>query len=475
MAQVQEKTWFETHWGFAEGVAVAADWIRDLEASDSRIHKEKVIEKALVAANLGSAHAQCFLMNAYAAYNPFFTYNVKKVPETQGLTQQENPWTQFWGLLEGLRTRSITGHAARDRIQEISQRFDSSEWNGLARRVLIKDLRCGISEKTLNKILKNTQWEIPVFTCQLAKDSADHEHKMTGRARLEIKLDGVRVITVIQGRNVTMYSRNGKVFDNFGHLEDEIANILHKLRTRLSVSNNLATGSSIFGQGFVLDGEVVGRSFQELMRQAHRKSNVAATDSHYYIFDWLPLEDFKRGHWNAQQHKRLAGLESVREVLAEDSKLHILPGIEVDLDTAEGRDQTRRYAQDSVAGGYEGIMIKNLDAPYECKRSTFWMKWKPTITVDLNIVGFEEGTGRNEGRLGAIICEGVDNERNIRVNVGSGLSDSDRDQYWIHRDRILGRVVEVMADAVTQNQDGSYSLRFPRFVRFRGFEAGEKI
>ena len=176
------------------------------------------------------------------------TYNVKKVPETQGLTNQENPWTQFWGLLEGLRTRSITGHAARDKIEEISQRFDSSEWNGLARRVLIKDLRCGISEKTLNKILKGTQWEIPVFTCQLAKDSEDHEHKMTGRARLEIKLDGVRVITVIQGNNVTMYSRNGKVFDNFGHLEDEIRDILPKIRAALVVGHTFGSAGSVFAR-----------------------------------------------------------------------------------------------------------------------------------------------------------------------------------------------------------------------------------
>jgi len=90
-------------------------------------------------------------------------------------------------------------------------------------------------------------------------------------------------------------------------------------------------------------------------------------------------------------------------------------------------------------------------------------------------VGFEQGTGRNRDRLGAIICEGDDNGRSISVNVGSGLSDSDRDDFWSRRDLLLGRIVEVQADAVTQNQDGSYSLRFPRFLRFRGFEPGEKI
>ena len=152
-----------------------------------------------------------------------------------------------------------------------------------------------------------------------------------------------------------------------------------------------------------------------------------------------------------------------------------MPGLDVDLDTAEGHDIMRRFAEDAVAQGFEGIMIKDTDAPYECKRSSFWMKWKPTITVDLNIVGFEEGTGRNEGRLGAIICEGEDNGRLINVNVGSGLSDADRDEYWSARDKLLGDVIEVAADAVTQNQDGTYSLRFPRFVRFRGFEPGEKL
>jgi DNA ligase-1 len=168
-------------------------------------------------------------------------------------------------------------------------------------------------------------------------------------------------------------------------------------------------------------------------------------------------------------------LEDYRAVFDTTDCVRIMDGIEVDLDTAEGHDVMRRYATDAVDAGFEGIMIKDLGAPYECRRSTFWMKWKPTITVDLNIIGFEEGTGRNTGRLGAIICEGVDDDRNIRVNVGSGFSDSDRDGYWNSRNELLGDVVEVMADAVTQNQDGTYSLRFPRFVRFRGFEPGEKL
>ena len=444
--------------------AVSASWIRDLESSDSRIHKEKVIEKALMAAKLGSADAQAFLFNCYQAYNPFYTFNVKQVPETEGLENRANPWPRFWALLEDLRTRGISGHRARDAIQECAEQFDSDNWNTLCRRVIIKDLRCGISEKTLNKVLGKTEWRIPVFGCQLAQDSTNHPKKLRGIKRLECKLDGVRVLAVVSGASCVLYSRNGKEFENFPQIAEAI------LDNRKAFQWGRGTGGH-----FVLDGEIVGESFQKLMRQAHRKSNAETTDMVYHIFDILPLEAFKEGHWNAQQYKRLEWLESARNQLMETDCLRIMNGLEVDLDTAEGHDIMQRYAEDAVAEGFEGIMIKAMDAPYECKRSDFWMKWKPVISVDLEIVGFEEGTGRNAGRLGAIICEGEDHGRRIRVNVGSGLSDNDRDGYWAGRDNLLGHLVEIQADAVTQNQDGTYSLRFPRFLRFRDFDAGEKV
>jgi DNA ligase-1 len=455
----------ETDYSYSRFDAImAAGWIRDLESSDSRIHKEKVIEKALMAARLGSADAQCFLFNCYQAYNPFYVFGIRQVPETTGLTGRDNPWTQFWAMLESLRTRSVTGNRAREAIERMSQQFDSEEWNILARRVLIKDLRCGISEKTINKVVGRTEYKIPIFSCQLAQDSTDHPKKMKGVKRLECKLDGVRVLAVVSGANVTLYSRNGKEFENF----PQIAQAIQDNRKALAVPNHTS-------YSYVLDGEIVGESFQKLMKQAHRKSDAVTDSMVYHMFDIIPLDSFIEGHYNAQQHKRIEMLERVRAKLPADGPLQIMNGLDVDLDTAEGHDIMQRYAEAAVEGGFEGIMIKSLDAPYQCKRSDSWMKWKPTISVDLNIVGFEEGTGRNKNRLGAIICEGDDNDRRIRVNVGSGFSDTLRDEYWASRDQLLGHLVEVQADAVTQNQDGTYSLRFPRFLRFRDFEAGDKV
>ena len=116
-----------------------------------------------------------------------------------------------------------------------------------------------------------------------------------------------------------------------------------------------------------------------------------------------------------------------------------------------------------------------MDAIYESKRSVSWLKQKPFIEVSLEVTNVEEGTGKNEGKLGALVCSGVDDGKTIVVNVGSGFTDDLRSDFWNSRDSLPGQIVEVRADAVTQNQDGTYSLRFPRFLRFRGFVAGEKI
>jgi DNA ligase-1 len=446
---------------------MSASWINKLNESDSRLHKEDVIKQALEACVLGSTNSQVFLGFLKACYNPYVTFGVKQIPDSVGITGAENPWTEFNELMLQLSQRRLTGHAARDAIQEISERFDSSEWNTFLAPVLRRDMRAGISDKTINKICKGTDYEIPIFGCQLATNS-EGRPEMKGTKRLEPKLDGVRALFMVipgdDGDITTIcFSRNGKQFDNFGHIEEQIRD---NYTTIVRACVGADQGRSLIN-GFVLDGEVIGNTFQELMRQARRKSDVQADDSVFNIFDIIPLQDFRRGHWNAQLRKRIALLDNMRPVIHNMPNVELLPHIMVDLDTAAGKDQLERYARDNVNAGFEGIMIKELEAPYQCKRSTDWMKWKPTITVDLEVIGVEEGTGRNLGRLGALVCAGVDDGKEISVNVGSGFSDGDRDDYWTNRNLVIGRTCEVLCDVITQNQDGTYSLRFPRFVRFR--------
>jgi DNA ligase-1 len=451
---------------------MSASWINKLNESDGRLHKEDVLKQALEAATLGSTNAQNFLTLLKVCYNPYVTFGVKQVPDRlfndDIEVDSENPWEDFNNLLCELGQRGLTGHAARDAIEEMSHRFDSVEWNTFCAPVIRRDMRAGISSTTINKICKKTDYEIPVFGCQLATNS-EGRPEMRGTKRLEPKLDGVRVLMVVIHSDsgditITCYSRNGKVFENFTHIEEQVRDNYLKI---VRASGKAKDESRALTEGFVFDGEVIGNSFQELMRQARRKENVQANDSVFNIFDVIPLQDFRRGHWNAQLRKRIALLEAIRPVVDEMPNVELLPHITVDLDSFEGKSQLERYAKDNVNAGFEGIMIKELEAPYECKRNTFWMKWKPTITVDLEVIGVEEGTGRNVGRLGALVCNGTDDGKEITVNVGSGFSDADRDNLWSDRNLVIGRTVEILCDIITQNQDGTYSLRFPRFVRFR--------
>jgi DNA ligase-1 len=193
------------------------------------------------------------------------------------------------------------------------------------------------------------------------------------------------------------------------------------------------------------------------------------------LFDIIPVSEFQRGESSMGQGRRSKLLRSMKPTFDLIGSSDVIPQKEVDLDSYVGELEFKEYNKEAIEAGFEGIMIKTVDAPYECKRSTSWLKMKPFIEVSLEITDVEEGTGKNEGRLGAFVCSGLDDGRQITVNVGSGFSDDDRIEYWANRDTQPGQVVEVRADAITQNQDGTYSLRFPRFLRFRGFAVGEKI
>jgi DNA ligase-1 len=432
--------------------------ISTLEDHNSRLDKEAII---LAQADAGNKE---FFEGARLALDPMITFGLKQIPEKKDEDGSGLDWDSFSLIITGFVNRSLTGNLARDTVAKMMKSATKAQWNGWYRRILIKDLRCGVSEKTVNKVVEKKwpDYAIPIFSCQLAHDSANHESKVSGQKLIEVKLDGVRVITIVypDGR-VDMFSRNGKELVNFPHVTEQISAVVKKTPPPYAL---------------VLDGEIMSSSFQDLMTQVHRKSDVKANDAILNLFDMCPLEDFEKGFWDKSQTVRSqmvqAWVEQNNEMLP---NVTCLANELVDLDTDAGQLRYKEINAQAVTGGYEGIMIKDPEAGYECKRSVAWLKLKPFIEVSLEVVDVEEGTGRNVGRLGAIVCQGVDDGKAIRVNVGSGFSDSDRDIFWTSRDSLLGQIVEVRADAVTQNQDGTYSLRFPRFLRFRGFQVGEKL
>ena len=112
---------------------------------------------------------------------------------------------------------------------------------------------------------------------------------------------------------------------------------------------------------------------------------------------------------------------------------------------------------------WEGVML-NLYTPYECKRTKNLIKVKKFFSCDIKCTGIEEGSGRNKGTLGALICDYKGNT----VNVGTGFSDKDRKQIWQHPEDVINKIITVKYKEETKNKDGGLSIQFPVFetVRF---------
>jgi len=430
--------------------------IKDLELHNLRTNKEQIIR---VQAEAGNTE---FFEGCRLALDCMITFGVKKIPEKDKDEGQGLSWNGFLQLATALSERQLTGNDAQTAIAHARMKATQEQWNYWFRRILIKDMRAGFSEKTINKVVENDfkNYAISQFSVQLAHDSANHESKVVGERLIEVKLDGVRVLAIVYPTGaVNLFSRNGKQLANFPLVEQQ-----------------LSKHAKLFTEPTVLDGEIMSASFQDLMKQIHRKDDIKSTDAVLNLFDILTLKDFQAGRSARTQLERSAWLSQWYQSVSDHMPNVTIVGQElVNLDTEQGQKRYKDINQQAIEGGYEGLLIKDPEAVYQCKRSVAWLKLKPFIEVSLEVKDVEEGTGRNDGRLGALVCEGTDDGKNICVNVGSGFSDGDRTGFWSARDALVGQIVEVRADAVTQNQDGTYSLRFPRFLRFRGFEVGEKL
>ncbi len=451
----------------------AVSIINALAATPKRTEKEQILMDTFM-----QGHRE-FFVGAQLAYDILVTFGVKRAAE---ITEEDDtPGTftfdDFLVLLGKLRRRELTGHAARDAMIAAAETCHAPTWNTFYRRVILKDLKCGVELSTINKVLKklsDTEDDaktlmIPDFSCQLAQDGAkpEHQKKVSGRKMLDVKLDGVRLLTILdkEAGTVTQYTRNGKVNENFTEVRESLMSLMADL-----------PGS------VVIDGEIVSVNFQDLMKQVNRRDGVNTAAARLAVFDIIPLAAFQAGICTTSQehrHEILANLD-LEGVFKKHTNglVYVVPKVVVDLNTPEGQVTFKEFNKAAIEAGYEGIMVKEPTAPYELKRSFAWLKIKPFIEVSLTIVGYEEGKAgtKNVGKLGAWIMEGEDDGKKIAVNCGGGFSDIERAEFWNRRDEFMGFVGEVRADALTLEDGGDvWSLRFPRWKGFRGTVPGEKL
>ena len=366
-------------------------------------------------------------------HDPFTPFHVVKVPAVTKKQRNESPqeadrWSGFFSAAERCAARKVTGNAAVDLIHTALCGATEAEEKWM-RKILKKHMAIGASEKTINKVMPGT---VPTFEVQLAQKF--EEKRLAGRKQVAVepKLDGIRCFALVRGSHATLYARSGKQITNFDD----------------TIGAELAT--LVDG---CYDGEIMGKDFTALMQQAYRKDDVDLRDTYLALFDYLPIEEWDSKETVLGCSERYAALSA-----------RLKPGLKylrlVPRTLTEPSYGPIKSLHDTyVSQGYEGAMVKDVDAPYLFGRGYEVMKLKAFHDADLRIEGFIEGTGKHEGKLGSVLVrfEGVE------VQVGSGFSDELREQIWADQDAFLGRVIEVRYQEITP--DGS--LRFPTFKCFR--------
>ena len=373
----------------------------------------------------------------------FTPFNVVKVPKVKSRLEhpltEDASWKEFFIVLDECASRAVTGNAAIDRVLTC---FSSvcQEDEFWMRKILKKKLSIGASTKTVNKVFPGL---IPTFEVSLAQQFELKRIKDMESVYVEPKLDGIRCFAIVENGEAQLFARSGKLISNF--------------------DSTIGVALGELGDG-CYDGELMGEDFVALMRQAYRKDNAEIDDAYLTLFDYLSLEEWKSGdvdHTTKERYtvlKRKVGSLNLRELVANPDEplyLNVVERHEVPANLEDIMTLHHTFVQD----GYEGAMVKTIDAPYRFGRSYDVMKVKEFHDVDLPIIGLEEGTGRHAGRLGAVKID----FNGVIVKVGSGFSDEQREQVWNDQPGFMGRIIEVRYQEVTP--DGS--LRFPTFVCFR--------
>ena len=253
------------------------------------------------------------------------------------------------------------------------------------------------------------------------------------------KYDGCRCLAFIENGKVELYSRQGKRYEGCKEIEKELL--------------------SLGIQNVMLDGEILATNcgyddvYKETTKRLKNKKPIKK-GLYFNVFDYVEKEEYDSLKGIYTYEERRKKLNSIEET--EHIKVAPL------LISTDDMNEILKLLDEYRSLGAEGLMC-NLNKPYEFKRSKTLLKLKVMSTIDLRVVGFEEGNNKNKGKLGAVLVKYKDNI----VKVGSGWNDSDREEVWNNQDKYLGKILEISYFEETTNKDGSCSLRFPIAKRWR--------
>jgi DNA ligase-1 len=272
---------------------------------------------------------------------------------------------------------------------------------------------------------------------------------------VDFKYDGNRYQIHKKGENVIIFNRKGKIITY--QFKDIVDNIQKYPTTEVILD----------GEIYPINEDGSPAPHKKLATRVHSKDNEAAIEK--CPVRWVMFDILMRDGETIMQLPYSERIE----------KMEDLPD-QAHRETME-TDVIPFYNQ-AINDGFEGIIVKDPDAPYEAgKRSSYWAKYKPPrIELDVAILSARYGDGARSHVFGSFDIGVKDENGFVSIgSIGTGFSDADllsltkqlrplvesyEDTKYIFLPRI---VLEITADLVSKDAKGNIGLRFPRMMRIR--------
>jgi len=409
--------------------------LKRLEATTSRLEKEDI---------LGEHADDPVLKEAFRlALDPLVNFYIKKVPEP---SRSDGALFTLAAALESLKlwfvTRKVRGGEATEYLARMLGQLDKDDREVL-RRVIGRNLKCGVSDATVEKIWPDVTLSYP---CMLVSPM-NEKTKIKFPCIAQTKMDGMRFNAIVENGTVQYRSRAGKELDLFGVLDSDIMSLTAE-------------------QSYVLDGELLmvgadGRPMDRktgngLLTKFQKGTGTAALAQQVraVVWDIIPLFCFRKGSCSGVGYRdRLNMLTTEKLTRASIVTTHVVKSME----------EAQALYQQKLLEGEEGLVLKDPAGPWENKRAKHQVKMKAELEADLYCAGVTAGTGKYQGKIGSLECHS--NGGTVVVNVGTGLNDEERS--WDPKE-FVGKIVSVKYNAlITDKKTGQKSLFLPVFVEIR--------
>ncbi len=417
-----------------------------LEATSGSLAKREILELNVKNELLKRAFV--------ATFDPYTVYYVSKFKMPASVRPNDEPLDDrlrvFLDILETqLATRNTTGNAARALVETQMHSLTNLEQKWCL-RILLKNLRCGVQESSINKVWPGIVTSFAVaLACTLKSEFIKGEgikilEPVSYPVRVEPKLDGLRCIAVKKDGAVTFFTRNGTVLES-----------MPKIKAALEAADY---------DDLVLDGEAMAKDWNESASVVMSKTQKDDSNLVYNVFDAMTLHD-----WVAQEcgTEYVDRAEVVRLVVEAANSKHVA---QVPHIMALSEPVLKAFFAKCMDEGFEGVMLKTLDTGYTFKRSENILKLKPCVTYEGVVVGHYEGrtNTRREGQFGGFY---VLLPNQIITRCGGGFNDILRAQIQLEGyETWNGKIAECEAQPDPLTADGLTSkgkMRFPVYTRCR--------